>query len=127
MTPTFDVQSYTELLVSYQPKPITTEGDRAIALAQELEHRSSRTLEEGMLLTLIEKFEAANHPIPVGTPISMLPHWLDARDLATSDLIEILGSKEQVTEILAGSRPIRIDEASQLAQIFHIEAELFLA
>jgi HTH-type transcriptional regulator / antitoxin HigA len=69
MTRTFDAKSYTELLVSYQPKPIATEAEnqQAIALAQELEHRSPRTVEEELflelLLVLIEKFEEENYPI----------------------------------------------------------------
>ena len=52
MTTTFDTQSYGDLLVRYQPKSIATEAenDRAIALAEELEHRSGRSLEEETLL-----------------------------------------------------------------------------
>lgn len=63
MTRIFDAQSYADLLVRYQPKPIETEAENegAIALAQELEHRTQRTAEEGLflelLLTLIEKYE----------------------------------------------------------------------
>jgi HTH-type transcriptional regulator/antitoxin HigA len=78
MTHTFDPQSYTELLVRYQPKPIATEteNDRAITLAEELEHRLMRSVEEEtfleLLITLIEKFEAEHYPIPAGTTGSML-------------------------------------------------------
>jgi HTH-type transcriptional regulator / antitoxin HigA len=55
MTRTFDPQSYTELLVRYQPKPIATEAenDHAIALAQELEHCPTRPLEEETFLELL--------------------------------------------------------------------------
>jgi hypothetical protein len=39
---TFNSETYGELLALYQPKAITTEAEneRAIAIAQELEHRS---------------------------------------------------------------------------------------
>jgi hypothetical protein len=63
-------ESYGQLLAKYQPKAITTESEneQAIALAQELEHRNNRTLEEDALLellvTLIEKFEETYYPIP---------------------------------------------------------------
>lgn len=55
MTSTFDSKSYIDLLVRYQPKPITTEAENeaAIALAQNLEHRSNRTPEEDAFLELL--------------------------------------------------------------------------
>lgn len=83
MTHTFDAQSYTDLLIRYQPKPIVTESenDRAIALAQELEHRSLRTPEEEvfleLLITLIEKFEAENYPILLELPVQFcITSWM---------------------------------------------------
>jgi HTH-type transcriptional regulator / antitoxin HigA len=42
MTLTFNPESYTDLLIRYQPKPIATDADyeAAIALASNIEHRS---------------------------------------------------------------------------------------
>jgi len=133
MTRTFDTQSYVELLVRYQPKPIATEAenDSAIALAQELEHRPLRSLEEEtfleLLITLIEKFEAEHCPIPSGTPGSMVRHLMDARDLAAVDLIPVLGTQEKVTAILNDERPIQPDEARKLASFFQVNWDLLLA
>ncbi|MCL1473811.1 helix-turn-helix domain-containing protein [Argonema antarcticum] len=132
MTRTFNAKSYTELLVRYQPKPIVTEAenDRAIALVQELEHRSPRTVEEEvfleLLLVLIEKFEEENYPISTVNSISMVQHLMDARDLEESDLIPILGSETTVSEILMNKRPIKHDEARKLAEFFCVEMDLFL-
>lgn len=132
MTSTFDAKSYTELLVRYQPKPIATEAEneRAIALAQELEHRSPRTVEEEvfleLLLVLIEKFEEENYPISPVNSSSMVRHLMDARDLEESDLIAILGSATAVSEILMNKRPIKHDEARKLAEFFRVEMDLFL-
>ncbi|WP_253256838.1 hypothetical protein [Microcystis aeruginosa] len=52
---TFNSKTYGELLAYYQPKAITTEveNERAIAIAQELEHRSELSLEEEALLELL--------------------------------------------------------------------------
>ena len=127
MTRIFDAKSYTELLVRYQPKPIATvaENDRAIALALELEHRETRTLEEEvfleLLLVLIEKFEAEKYPISTPNYSSMVRHLMDARDLEESDLIPILGSATAVSEILMNQRPIKHDEARKLAEFFRVE------
>jgi len=101
MTHTFDAQSYTNLLVRYQPKPISTqaENEAAIALAQKLEHRLDRTPEEDLflelLLTLIEKFEQEHHPLPDVSKSSVVQHLMEARDLDMADLLPILGTKPQ--------------------------------
>ena len=132
MTRTFDTQSYVDLLVRYQPKPITTEAenDSAIALAEELEHHPQRSLEEEtfleLLITLIEKFEAEHYPIPTGTPGSMLRHLMDTRDLKEADLIPVLGTPEKVAEILTDQRVIQLDEANRLAKFFRVDLDLLL-
>lgn len=132
MIPTFDAKSYTDLLVRYQPKPIATEAenDAAIAIAQALEHRSQRTPEEDLflelLITLIEKFEVDNYPIPTGSRSSMVQHLLEARDLHEAELISILGTKVAVTEVIDGKRKIQPDEAKKLANFFQVDASLFL-
>lgn len=132
MIRTFNAQSYTDLLVRYQPKPIASEAenDVAIALARELEHRPVRSPEEELflelLITLIEKFEAENYPIPAGDAASMLRHLMDARDLDKSDLIPLLGTETEVEKILVSRRAIAIDEARKLANFFLVDISLFL-
>ncbi|GJD23377.1 transcription regulator [Rivularia sp. IAM M-261] len=132
MTHTFNPESYAKLLAQYQPKTITTEeeNERAIALATELEHRQSRTPEEETLLellvTLIEKFEEAYYPIPQGTPHSMLQHLMDARDLPPSALVEVIGSKQAVFEIINGQSSINKAQAQALADFFKVDISLFL-
>jgi HTH-type transcriptional regulator / antitoxin HigA len=70
MTLTFNPESYTDLLIRHQPKPIATDNEyeAAIALASDLDHRSTPTPEEEtlleLLLTLIEKYETTHAPIP---------------------------------------------------------------
>lgn len=132
MIRTFDAKSYTDLLVRYQPKPIATEAenDAAIALASELEHRPARSPEEELfmelLITLIEKFEAENYPIPAGNSASMLRHLMDARNLDKSDLIPVLGTETKVEEIMVNLRAIEIDEARKIADFFQVDLSLFL-
>ena len=132
MIRTFDAKSYTDLLVRYQPKPIATgaENEAAIALACELEHSPMRSVEEELflelLITLIEKFESENYPIPAGNAASMLQHLMDARDLDKSDLIPVLGTETEVEKILVSGRAIEIDEARKLADFFRVDISLFL-
>jgi HTH-type transcriptional regulator/antitoxin HigA len=132
MIRTFDAKSYTDLLVRYQPKPIATEAENeaAIALASELEHRPTRSVEEELflelLITLIEKFEAENYPIPAGNATSMLQHLMDARNLDKSDLIPVLGTETEVEKVFVSGRAIEIDEARKLADFFRVDISLFL-
>lgn len=131
MTRTFNPESYGKLLAEYQPKIITTEAEneQAIALALTLEHRSNRTPEEEMLLqllvTLIEQFEETHYPILQGTPNSMLVHLMDARDITTEALAEVIGSLEVALQIVNGDRTINKTQAKALADYFHVDISLF--
>ncbi|MEC4819108.1 MAG: transcriptional regulator, partial [Scytonema sp. PMC 1069.18] len=131
MTRIFNPESYGKLLAKYQPKTITTEEEnlQALTIAQDLEHRPSRTLEEEMLLellvTLIEKFEETHYPIPEGTPHSMLMHLMEARDITTDAIASLFGSSEIALEIINGERSITKAEAKMLAEYFHVDASLF--
>ena len=77
MTLTTNPSDYAQLLAKYQPKVIETEAenDRAIAFATELEHKANRTPGEDtileLLVTLIEKFEDEQYPIPIGNKLSL--------------------------------------------------------
>ena len=132
MTRTLNPESYTSLLSQYQPKVIATEeeNDAAIALAEELDHRSNRTPEEDALLellvTLIEKFEDEHYPIPEGTPHSMLLHLMEARDLKQEALIGVIGSRGVVSEVVNGKRSISKAQAKALAELFKVDVGLFI-
>ncbi len=78
------------------------------------------------MITLVEKFEAENYPIPTGNYSSILQHLMDARNLDKSDLIPIIGTETEVEKILAGQRAIAIDEARRLADFFQVDMSLFI-
>jgi HTH-type transcriptional regulator / antitoxin HigA len=131
MTRTFNPESYGKLLAEYQQTLITTEeeNEQAIALALSLEHRPNRTPEEEMLLqllvTLIEQFEETHYPILPGTPYSMLQHLMEARDMTTEALAEVIGSLEVALQIVNGDRTISKTQAEALADYFHVNISLF--
>ncbi|BAZ12124.1 transcription regulator [Calothrix sp. NIES-4071] len=132
MTSTFNRDYYAELLAQYQPKNITTEeeNDAAIALTEDLEHRVNRTPEEEALLellvTLIEKFEESHYPIPKGTGNSMLIHLMEARSLEPEALVEVIGSKEAVLDIINQKRSISESQAKAISDFFQVDVSLFL-
>ncbi|MEH2075743.1 MAG: transcriptional regulator [Nostoc sp.] len=132
MTRTFNPESYGQLLAKYQPKIITTEqeNEEAIALAQDLEHRLNRTLEEEaileLLVTLIEKFEETHYLIPEGTALSMLFHLMEAQDIEPKALVGVIGSWETVLKIINGETNISKSQAKALGELFKVDEALFI-
>jgi HTH-type transcriptional regulator/antitoxin HigA len=52
-------------------------------------------------------------------------HLMDARDITTEALADVIGSLEVVREIINGERTINKTEAEALANYFHVDASLF--
>lgn len=132
MTRTINSDSYAVLLSKYQPKVIETEAenDAAISIAEELEHKKLRTPEEDVLLellvTLIEKFEEEHYLLPKSDFHSMLLHLMDAQNTKEEDLVGIIGSNGDVSEIVNGKRNIGKEQAKALGEFFHVSPELFI-
>ncbi|MEM8720457.1 MAG: transcriptional regulator [Cyanobacteria bacterium P01_G01_bin.39] len=132
MTLTINPESYAQLLAKYQPKVIESEAenDRAIELAQELEHKANRSNEEDAILELlviiIEKFEDENHPIPEGTLHSMLLHLMESNNTKQENLVGVLGSRGVVSEVVNGKRNISKAQAKALAEFFSVDVGLFI-
>ena len=132
MTLTINPESYAQLLAIYQPKVIETEAenDLAIESAQKLEHKANRTIEEDaileLLVTLIEKFEDEQYPIPSGTPHSMLLHLMEAGGIKQENLVGVIGSRGVVSEVVNGQRSISKVQAKALANFFSVDVGLFI-
>ncbi len=132
MTLTINPSDYAQLLAKYQPKVIETEAenDWAIARATELEYKAERSNEEEaileLLVTLIEKFEDENYPIPEGTPHSMLLHLMEAGGIKQENLVGVIGSRGVVSEVVNGKRSISKAQAKALANFFSVDVGLFI-
>jgi HTH-type transcriptional regulator / antitoxin HigA len=132
MTLTFNPETYALLLAKYQPKVITNdaENEQAILIAQELAHRTNRTSEESalydLLIALIEKYEDETYPMGETTPLSMLLHLIEARNLKQTDLIGVIGSSIVVSEIINGKQQISKAQAKALGEFFQVDADFFI-
>ncbi|MEO1445296.1 MAG: transcriptional regulator [Cyanobacteria bacterium J06635_11] len=133
MTHTFDTKSYTNLLVRYQPKPITTdaENDAAIALAEELDHRPDKTSEEHvfleLLVTLIRRFKDEHYPTPEVSPNRILRHLLESSGKTQTDLATIVGTSEsEIATFVSGEKTMNEAQAAILAAHFKVEPSLFI-
>ncbi|KJH70677.1 hypothetical protein UH38_16580 [Aliterella atlantica CENA595] len=125
-----NAEFYAILLSKYRPKVIETEAENkaAISIAEELEHKRLRTPEEDVLLellvTLIEKFEEEYYPLPKHESHSMLLHLMEAQNIKEEDLVGIIGSHGDVSEIVNGKRNIGKEQAKALGEFFHVSPEL---
>lgn len=115
------------------PRVIETEeeNDRMLAEVEKLMIKGENlSPEEDALLrlmaTLIQDFEEKFYKPEEATPLEVLLHLMDVRDLKQSDLLEIFGSRGIASEVINGKRGISKTQAKALAKFFGVSLELFI-
>jgi HTH-type transcriptional regulator/antitoxin HigA len=93
----------------FDAKPNTNEGD-----------------ELDILVTLIEKFEQKNYPIPEPDPIEAIKFMMEQNGLSDADLGVILNSRSRVTEIFKRKRALTIKQIRLLTENLHIPASTLI-
>jgi len=133
MTLTFNPDRYKELLDRHQQQLIKTEAenDEALAVVEELMHKKPRTPKEEelyqLLIILIEKFEQDYYsPGSYNSANSVLLFLMEQQGIKPEDLVAIIGSPSEVSEIVNGRREISKTQAKALAEIFHVDPSLFI-
>ena len=124
---------YKKLLVRIMPVVIQTEeeNERMLAEVEKLMAKGEDlSPEEDALLrlmaTLIQDFEEKFYQPREATPLEVLRHLMEARDLKQSDLLEVFGSKGIASEVINGKRAISKTQAKALAKFFGVSADLFI-
>ncbi len=124
---------YKKLLSRTMPRVIETEeeNDRMLAEVEKLMIKGENlSPEEDALLrlmaTLIQDFEEKFYKPEEATPLEVLLHLMDVRDLKQSDLLEIFGSRGIASEVINGKRGISKTQAKALAKFFGVSPELFI-
>ncbi|HWZ43382.1 MAG TPA: hypothetical protein VNW97_07880 [Candidatus Saccharimonadales bacterium] len=125
-------KTYGQLLRRTLPHVIHTdeEYERFTAELLGLDERSSLSPEEQelaeLLTMLVEEFEERRYPIGKASPLQVLLHLMEARDLTQKDLWKIFGSKGITSEVVRGKRSISKTQARKLADFLHVSADLFI-
>jgi len=124
---------YRRLLSRTMPVVIETEeeNERMLAVVEKLMDKGEGlTPEEDKLLKLlarlIEDFEKRYYHPADATPLEVLQHLMDSRDVKPTHLWEVFGSKGIASEVLSGKRGISKTHARALADYFHVTADLFI-
>ncbi len=107
------------------------ENDRMLAEVKKLIAKGENVSPEEdalsrLMATLIQDFEERFYRPREATPVVVLHHLMDARDLKQSDLLEVFGSRGIASEVINGKRSISKTQAKALAQFFGVSVELFI-
>jgi len=80
-----------------------------------------------LLGILIAKYEDEALPMPAATPVEVLRHLMEARDLPKHRLAAEVGiSPSHLSNILSGERQITVEHARNFARIFSVSPLLFI-
>ncbi len=113
------------------PKVIKTEKDyeRALARINDLMDADPGTPEGDeleLLVTLVELYEKAKHPIDLPDPVEAIKFRMEQLGLKQKDLIPHIGSRSKVSEVLSRQRPLSIAMIRRLNAGLGIPAEILL-
>jgi HTH-type transcriptional regulator/antitoxin HigA len=125
-------KKYGALLAKTLPKVIANdeEFDRMVAQLEALSiPERELSAEEDALATLLEKLISEyddKFELPEQPPHEMVKFLMEHRGLKQADLVPVLGSRAQVSDLVNGKRGISKAQVKKLAEYFGVSAELFL-
>ena len=124
MIPTSSQQTYTDLLIQYQPKPIKTESEyqKALTIVEAMmsgELTEAETAFFELLVLLIETYEEQHYPMGKSTSGATLESLRHEFDVDTATLVKVIGSPEMVREVVNGQQQISKSQADALAMFFN--------
>ncbi len=124
MIPTSSQQTYTDLLIQYQPKPIKTEHEYNRALTA-VEGMMSGELTEAetalfeLLVLLIENYEEHHYSMGESKPVATLESLMHEFDVESTSLVGVFGTVEIVREVVNNQRKVSQSQAESLAKFFN--------
>lgn len=112
-------------------KPIKNEQDYEAALEriEELFDAKQNTPEGDeleVLITLVSAYEDVHYKIAAADPIEAIKHIMEARGLENKDLVDFLGSKSKVSEVMNKKRRLSLAMIRTLHHSLHIPASLLV-
>ena len=112
-------------------QPIKTEQDydaalRAIEALWNAPEGSSEADRLEILITLVEAYEAAHHPIDPPDPIEAIKFRMEQQGLTRKDLEPLIGTRTRVSEVLNRKRSLSIGMIRRLHDRLGISAEVLI-
>ncbi|HEX7501246.1 MAG TPA: helix-turn-helix domain-containing protein [Polyangia bacterium] len=79
-----------------------------------------------ILVTLIDAYEAKHHPIDPPDPIDAIRFRMEQMGLTRNDLIDIIGSRARVSEVINRKRPLTVAMIVRLREQLGISADILI-
>lgn len=128
-----DSARYKRLLSQTMPVIIETEAEneRMLKVIEKLMNAGENLSPEEekllkLLTRLVEDFEERYYHPRDATPLEVLQHLMESREVKQTNLWEVFGSKGIASEVLNGKRSISKAHARALANYFNVSADLFI-
>jgi HTH-type transcriptional regulator / antitoxin HigA len=117
--------------MSIELKPIRTETDyeSALEIMAELWGADSDSPEGDqldLLATLIDAYEAKNHPMDSPDPIEAIKFRMEQQGLTRKDLEDIIGTRTRIAEVMNRKRNLSIDMIRRLHDRLGISADILI-
>ena len=77
------------------------------------------------LKLLLDEFEKRTYIIPAASPIEVIAELMEANGLKQKDLVGVFPTESVVSEVLNGSRPLRVEHIKRLSERFHVSPAVF--
>ena len=112
-------------------KPIKTESDYRKALKRldeifEAPPETSESDEADILALLVDDFEKKYYPIEAPDPIEAIKIRMQELQLKQIDLVDEIGGKSRVSEILNRKRKLTVEMIRKLTNKLNLSAELLI-
>jgi len=112
-------------------RPIRNEADYQKGLERlEVLFDAKRGTEEGdeleILSIVIDNYESEKFPIDMPDPISAIKFRMEQMGLKQKDLVEMVGFKSRVSEIMNKKRKLTLDMIRKLNANLHIPTEILI-
>lgn len=112
-------------------KLIKTESDYLSALKRidelfDSEPNTPEGDELELIVTLVELYEKNNFPIESPSPIEAIKFRMEQLNLTQKDLVQYIGSKSKVSEVLSGKRSLSLNMIRKLSVGLGISAEILI-
>jgi HTH-type transcriptional regulator / antitoxin HigA len=113
-------------------KPIKSEADYKLALKklEEVFDAPVGTIESDeadILGLLIDEYEKIHYPIEVPDPIEAIKIRMEELQLKQVDLVDVIGSKSRVSEVLNRKRKLTIEMIRNLTKRLNLSPDLLIA
>ena len=123
--------SYTNLLISFPPRPIKSEEDfeKTQEIVDKLLDKGELTEEEQdylfVLGMLIHEYEEKQDLVPDIYGVELLKVLIEETNLKQKDLVPIFKTESIVSDILKGKRKLTVEHIQKLGEFFKISPAVF--